>query len=83
MSLSLGCALAGFAVEKPVGIYASSGALHHGIYDHPEMQGVLVRVSWSQIEPSPGVFDFSQIDRQVSAVESHGKRWLLAISAGG
>ncbi len=66
-----------------MGIYSSSGALQEEIYNHPEFQGVLVRGSWAQIEPSPGVFDFSVIDRQVESVESHGKRWSLAISAGG
>lgn len=69
------------AVQKPAGLFSSAPA--DTIYTHPQLRGVLVRASWSSIEPSPGVFDFSALSRQIAAVKSHGKDWSLAIGAGG
>ena len=70
-------------VEKPLGTFASSGALDPTIYDHPDLRGVLVRVSWADIEPTPGVFNFTKILQQADAAEAEGKKWSLAVIGGG
>ncbi len=37
----------------------------------PGLTGTVVDVSWSQLEPSPGVFDFSTLDADLAAVSSY------------
>ncbi|MBI2208021.1 fibronectin type III domain-containing protein [Candidatus Woesearchaeota archaeon] len=70
-------------IIKPTGIFSSSGAGSTGVLSHSEVRGVLVRALWSDIEPTPGVFDFSKIDQQVTAVKNAGKSYSLAVGAGG
>jgi hypothetical protein len=50
-----------FASEKPLGTFSSSGAGSSGIYANPNLRGVLIRASWSDIEPTPGIFNFTSI----------------------
>ncbi len=68
-------------VEKPTGLFASASG--STIWSHPDLRGVLIRASWSSVEPSPGSFDFSALRTQIAAVKSHGKPYSLAIGAGG
>ncbi|WP_193212871.1 hypothetical protein [Luteolibacter marinus] len=70
-------------VKKPLGTFASSGALDPSIYAHAGLRGVLVRVPWKDVEPSPGVFQFEGIVRQAEAAEAAGVGWSLAILGGG
>jgi hypothetical protein len=37
----------------------------------PGLAGVVVSVSWSQLEPTQGSFDFSTIDASLSAVQAY------------
>lgn len=68
-------------VDKPLGTYASApGAT---IYGHAQLRGVLLRAAWSSLEPTPGQFDFSALERQLAAVRAAGKPWSLAVGAGG
>jgi hypothetical protein len=71
------------AVVKPVGVFASSGAGEGAVLRHAELRGVLVRVTWSSLEPSPNHFDFSALDQQLEPVLSEGSLWSLAVIAGG
>lgn len=71
------------SVDKPTGIFSSSGAGDARLYQNPNMRGVLVRVNWSAIEPSPGHFDFSEVARQVSVIKANQRQWSLAIHGGG
>ncbi|TWT38882.1 hypothetical protein [Blastopirellula retiformator] len=70
---------AGKEVDKPTGAYASK--ITPRAVDNPLMQGGLVRVTWSEIEPEPGKFDFAPIERQVAMLKS-GMNWTLAIHGG-
>lgn len=74
--------------EKPVGIYSSAGAGSNpsdakSIYGDVQLKGVLIRASWSALEPSPGKFDFSSLSAQVANVKSKGLGWSLAVLGGG
>ncbi len=82
-ALAFATALTAAAVEKPTGVFSSSGATSSGIYDNDNLRGVLVRASWSDIEATDDSFDFSVIDAQVSAAQAEGKSWSLAVYAGG
>ena len=71
------------AVEKPTGLFASSGTSGDQIYEHASLKGGLIRATWESIEAEPGVFDFDLIDVQVNKAESEGKKWSLAVLGGG
>lgn len=71
------------AVDKPLGTFSASGAGTSSIYSNPNLRGVLLRVSWSQIETAPGTFNFTTLDNQVSLVTAQGKSWSLAVLGGG
>ncbi|HBR92653.1 MAG TPA: hypothetical protein DEA90_00635 [Opitutae bacterium] len=70
------------AVHKPTGIFSSSGASNSNIYQNPELRGVLIRTSWSKIEPRPGEFDFSHLDAQVAKAREQEVQWALAVAGG-
>lgn len=74
-------ALCATAVPRPLGLFAS--APRNGIYAHPQLHGVLVRVAWSAIEPQPGVFDFGPLETVLAPVRAAGVPWSLAVGAGG
>jgi hypothetical protein len=70
------------AIEKPTGTFSSSGVMQPSIYTNPELRGVLIRARWSSLEPTPGVFDFSQLNTQVKAAKENGVHWSLAVAGG-
>ncbi|WP_218934229.1 beta-galactosidase [Rosistilla ulvae] len=54
---------------------------------HPLCKGLLLRTSWSKLEPRRGRYDFSDIDRQIEVAERSARdpkslAFSLAISAG-
>jgi len=69
----------GLEVEKPTGTYASQ--ITPRAVQNPQMQGGLVRATWSEIEPKPGQFDFTAIERQVRLLKPE-MNWTLAIHGG-
>jgi hypothetical protein len=69
-------------IAKPSGIFASSGWRDRDALASRNAKGMLIRVTWKQIEPSPGKFDFSEIQTQRQAITAAGKQWSLAILAG-
>ncbi len=71
------------ALEKPTGVFSSSGGSGSAIFAHVSLRGVLVRAVWSSIEPRPGVYDFTGLDAEIDNIEGEGKQWSLAIVGGG
>lgn len=76
-----GRSLTATAVEKPTGLFSSSSG--GSIYGHSQLRGVLIRASWSSVEPSTGVFELSALAAQVATVKGQGRTWSLGILAGG
>lgn len=70
-------------VVKPKGIFSSSGSTSNTVLGHAETRGVLIRVLWKDIEATEGNFNFAAIDNQVNAVKAVGKKYSLAVLAGG
>ncbi len=68
--------------HKPSGVFASSGWRDRHALSSNVINGILVRVPWKQIEPTPGQFDFQSIEMQRKAITAAGKQWSLAILAG-
>ncbi|MCM2369088.1 hypothetical protein [Aporhodopirellula aestuarii] len=66
-------------IDKPTGTYASK--ITPAAVQNKHMQGGLVRVTWSEIEHTPGRFDFTPIEQQVRLLKP-GMNWTLAIHGG-
>lgn len=50
---------------------------------HPHVDGVFLRFTWADLEPEPGEFDFSVIERDVAPWVSAGKKVLIGIKPAG
>ena len=46
------------------------------------VDGVALRVAWDTLEPSPGKFNWSLVDRQIEAAKASGKKVSLTVGAG-
>ena len=68
-----------YAIDKPRGTFSSSGASSDEIYANPNLRGVLIRASWLDIEPTPGVFTFVRLDAQVNKANAEGVPWSLSL----
>lgn len=66
-------------IEKPTGVFTS--VLTGRAVTNSTMQGGLIRVTWAEIEPGPGIFDFSRIEEQLELLPQ-GKKWSLAVHGG-
>ncbi len=69
----------GTEVDKPTGTYAS--VITPRAVLNKNMKGGLVRVTWSEIEPKPGQFDFTRIEQQIGLLRPN-MNWTLAIHGG-
>ena len=69
-------------IEKPRGCFAGTNGTNPNVLAHPDARGVLLVEKWSDIEPSPGVFDFSDLDTKISTVTNAGLKYSLAIAGG-
>lgn len=75
-------------ITKPKGLYTSSFGNVTAL-DHNQVNGALIRVKWSEIEPEKGVYDFSSIEklREIIKARNLNKarnlKWSLGILAGG
>lgn len=69
-------------ISEARGVFASSGGLNKDVRSSTRAKGVLIRVPWADIEPSPGSYDFSTIDDQVTQLKTAGKDWSLGVLGG-
>lgn len=69
---------------KPVGLYTSQALPNDSEYslDHPACNGALVRILWSDVEPSPGMFIWDVLDSYIFEATSRGKLYTLAVAGG-
>jgi hypothetical protein len=70
------------------GIYVQSDALqttNHNlpdtVYSAPQVNGVSLALVWSTIEPSPGVFNWSTLDAEVTRAVASGKKISISLYA--
>lgn len=66
-------------IQKPIGCFSSMLTERAAL--NPNMQGALIRVTWAQLEPKPGKFDFRSIEDQLRLLPKD-KKWSLAVYAG-
>lgn len=70
-------------VPKPSGIFSSSGSGTTAVLNNTAVRGVLVRAAWKDIEPTEGNFNFTSLDIQINNLKAKGKKFSLAVNAGG
>jgi Beta-galactosidase len=74
---------------RPVGIYSSGGpttanrnSVDSRLEGQPYVDGVLVRISWADVEPRPGVYDWARLDDQFSRAQRMGIKVSLGVVNG-
>ncbi len=58
-------------IDKPYGTFSSK--ITSGAAAHDLCKGLLIRTSWSKLEPRPGHFDFYHIEKQIKLAEANVK----------
>ena len=89
LCISSGLAIAG-EIEPPAGLYCScppttgngNGSVIPEVAQLDHVDGVLVRMEWSTLEPSPGIYDWSLLDEQIARAEQYGIKVSLAVVNG-
>lgn len=66
-------------IPKPTGVFTS--VLTPSAVVNDTLNGGLIRATWADIEPTPGVFDFTTIEDRL-ALLPQGKHWSLGIHGG-
>ncbi len=69
-------------INKPRGCFAGTNGTHPAVLSHTEVRGVLLVEKWSAIEPTPGVYDFTNLNTKINTVKAAGVKYSLAISGG-
>ncbi len=69
-------------ITKPKGLYASSFGNETAL-DNNQVNGSLIRIKWSEIEPNKGIYDFSGIEQFREIIKGRNLKWSLGVIAGG
>ena len=89
LGVGIGPAFAG-EISPPTGLYCScppttgngSGSVIPEVAQLDHVDGVLVRMEWGTLEPSPGIYDWSLLDEQIARAELYGIKVSLAVVNG-
>jgi hypothetical protein len=83
--LTLSAAPAWADIDRPTGIYLLSDpspvSSVTSLLAKPFVDGYTQRITWTALEPAPGVYDFSRVDSIVAVLRPLGKRFTLSILA--
>jgi hypothetical protein len=69
-------------IWKPIGCFAGTNGINPDAMAHPETRGVLLVEKWSNIELSPGNFDFTLLDNKIATATNANLKYSLAIAGG-
>lgn len=69
-------------IKKPIGCFAGTNGTNNAVLTHKDVRGVLLIEKWADIEPTPGVYDFSKLNSKIDAVQAKGLKYSLAIAGG-
>lgn len=71
------------ARARPVGIFISGGKhQEESILQKPFVDGALIRVRWSELEPEQGKFNWRYLDGEIAKVAAAKKSYTLAVVGG-
>jgi hypothetical protein len=68
--------------NKPIGCFAGTNGTASSVLSHPSARGVLLIEKWSNIELTPGIYDFTSLNAKINTVKNAGLQYALAISGG-
>jgi hypothetical protein len=68
--------------QVPRGVFsiANLAPIPVQVLSNPHVDGISLRQTWANIEPTEGVFDFSYLDSTIATCASYGKQVLLRVS---
>lgn len=69
-------------ITKPIGSFAGTNGTNPAVLSHIDARGVLLTAKWADIEPSPGVYNFTTLNNKINTVKVAGLKYSLAIPAG-
>lgn len=69
-------------IELPKGCFAGTNGTHPDVLSHNEARGVLLSYKWYEIEVSPGVFNFTNLNSDIQDVTNAGLKYTIAILGG-
>lgn len=69
-------------ISKPRGCFAGTNGTNPAVISHEDARGVLLTEKWADIEPSPGVYNFSTLNNKINTIKVAGLKYSLAISCG-
>jgi hypothetical protein len=72
----------GQVIYKPTGCFAGTNGTNSSVLLNAEVRGVLLVEKWSDIEVTPGVFDFTNLNQKINTVKTAGLKYSLAIAGG-
>lgn len=70
----------------PAGVYSvvgSAAPMPDSLLTNPDIEGVVLRDVWSNIETQEGVYDWTYLDDQIQLISDAGKKVSLVINSGG
>jgi hypothetical protein len=77
-------------IEDWRGIYVATrplmgprSTLPDAVFMQDGVSGIYIQLRWDKIEPSPGIFDFTMLDRELGRAIAHDKKVSLSVIAGG
>ncbi len=70
------------SISKPIGCFAGTNGTNPAVLAHSDARGVLLVEKWTNIEPTPGVYDFSSLNNKINTVTAAGLPFSLAIAGG-
>jgi len=80
--LLLSISLYGQSIQRPVGCFVGSNGTNPDAMAHPDARGVLLLDKWSNLEVTPGNFDFTDLDNKIAVVTDANQKYALAIAGG-
>jgi len=51
-------------------------------WQNPNLTGVFIRLRWNEVNPGPGVYDWTAMDREIEKAVRNGKLYSLSFKAG-
>ncbi len=51
-------------------------------WQNPNLTGVFIRLRWDEVNPAPGVYDWTAMDREIEKAVRNGKLYSLSFKAG-
>jgi hypothetical protein len=91
------CMLTGFVVLPSRVIAQSSPSIPRGVFalmpagvsttssvlSNPDVDGISLRIGWTHVNPSEGVYDWSYFDGEIAKARNAGKKVLIRVLDGG